>query len=102
MPSPLSYEFLFEDSLSWDDPDIDELLNDDETEHMILILAVKELQDRANLRKLRGYMAGRVCVLRNRALEHATLMQDYFVEVPTYPPIFFLEGTRCVVVCSLR
>jgi hypothetical protein len=41
MSSSLSYEFLFEDCSSSHDSNIDELLNNDETEHMILILTTK-------------------------------------------------------------
>jgi hypothetical protein len=49
MSSSLSYEFLFEDSSSSDDSNLEEPLNDEDTEHMILILAAKELQDRAKI-----------------------------------------------------
>jgi hypothetical protein len=37
MSPSLSYEFLFQDSSSLDDSDLDELLNDDNNEHMIII-----------------------------------------------------------------
>ena len=32
---------------------------------------------------------GRVTIYRNRGLGHEQLMQDYFAEVPTYPPRLF-------------
>jgi hypothetical protein len=99
MSSSLSYELFFEDSSSSDDSDLNELLNDDDTKHMIILATAKELQDIFNLNRRRGSMACRICIPRNRALWHAALMQDYFVEVPTYPPLF-LEGTGCTVVCS--
>ena len=37
---------------------------------------------------------GRLCIPRNRALGHAQLMQDYFAEVPTYPPRLFRRRYR--------
>jgi hypothetical protein len=37
---------------------------------------------------------GRTYIQRNRALGHATLMQDYFAEVPTYPPNLFCRRYR--------
>jgi hypothetical protein len=57
MDSSLSYEFLFEDSSSSDDSDLDELLNDNDIEQMILILVKKDLQDRPNLNRQRSSMA---------------------------------------------
>ena len=75
------------DSLSdWSssDLDIDELLQDDDSEMLVIILAVKELEDRTKLLDQRvGSKRGRMCIQRNRGLGHATLMQDYFAEVPT-------------------
>jgi hypothetical protein len=66
------------------------MLNDDDTEMMVMTLAAKQLQDKINfIRRRRGSMFGRACIPRNRALGHAKLMQDYFVEVPTYPPHLF-------------
>jgi hypothetical protein len=76
MSSSLSYTFLFEDSSSSDDLDIDELLNNDDTEHRIPILAAKELQDKANLKRKHGSTISHICIPWNRALEHATLMQE--------------------------
>ena len=87
------------DSLSdWsslDDSDMDELLQDDDADMMILILAMKELEDRTALldRRIWSKM-GRMCIPRNRGLGHAQLMQDYFAEVPTYPPRLFRRRYR--------
>ncbi|KAK1613220.1 hypothetical protein QYE76_036893 [Lolium multiflorum] len=73
-----------------DDSDIDELLNDDETEMMLLLFGLKQTEDRMKLldQRKRSVM-GRMCIPRNRALGHEQLMQDYFAEVPTYPPRLF-------------
>ncbi|KAK1630676.1 hypothetical protein QYE76_004991 [Lolium multiflorum] len=65
------------------DLDLYDLLKDDDTEHMILVLAAKKLQNRFNLNMWRIPMAFRVCIPLNRALGHVVLMQDYFAEVPT-------------------
>jgi hypothetical protein len=65
MSSTLSMEFVFEDSLSSNDSNINDLQQDDNTEHMVLIIAAKELEDRANMNKRRRSMAVRVCVPRN-------------------------------------
>ncbi|KAK1646723.1 hypothetical protein QYE76_064528 [Lolium multiflorum] len=73
-----------------DDSDIDELLNDDETEVMVLLFGLKQTEDRLKLLDQRkGSVMGRMCIPRNRALGHEQLMQDYFAEVPTYPPRLF-------------
>jgi hypothetical protein len=52
MSSSLIYEFIFKDSLSLDDSDLDELVNNDDGKHMILVLASKQL-GRANLKRRR-------------------------------------------------
>jgi hypothetical protein len=39
-------------------------------------------------------MLDRLCIQQNHALSHAKLMQDYFVEVPTYPPFLFRRRHR--------
>ena len=81
------------DNSGWsssDDSDIEELLEDDDTDMTVALVAVKELQDRAMLLDQRqGSKMGRTCIPRNRALGHNQLMQDYFAEVPTYPPHLF-------------
>ena len=77
------------------DLDIDELLQDDDIEMMVMILAVKELEDRKKLLDQRvGSKRGRSMIQRNRGLGHDTLMQDYFAEVPTYPPRLFRRRYR--------
>jgi hypothetical protein len=51
---------------------------------------MKQMEDRAKLLDQRkGSTMGRMCIPRNRALGHEQLMQDYFAEVPTYPPRLF-------------
>ena len=83
-------EDLMDLSTDWsssdsDDSDLDELLHDDDTEMMMVILGIKELEDRAKLLDQRtGSRLGHLCIPRNRALGHAQLMQDYFAEVPLY------------------
>jgi hypothetical protein len=78
-----------------DDSDIDELLNDDETEMMLLLFGLKQTEDRMKLLDQRkGSVMGRMCIPRNRALGHEQLMQDYFAEVPTYPPRLFRRRYR--------
>jgi hypothetical protein len=70
---------------SSDDSDIDELLQDDYTEMMVIVLAVQELQGRAKLLDhRRGSKMGRFCIHRNRGLSHEQLMQDYS-DIPTPP-----------------
>jgi hypothetical protein len=91
-----------EDSMSdcfdWsssDDSDLDELLEDDDTEMMAIVLAVKELEDRAKLLdQRRGSQMGSLCIPWNRAAGHEQLMQDYFAEVSTYPPRLFRRRYR--------
>ena len=86
------------DSSDWsssDDSDIDELLQDDDVEMMSLLVDVQAFEDRAKLMdQRRGSKMGRVNIYRNRALGHEHLMQDYFDEVPTYPPRLFRRRYR--------
>jgi hypothetical protein len=81
-----SQRFLLEDSSSLDDSDINELILDDDVEQAMVIIAVKNLQDRMAMKRRRGSVPGRITVPRNRAAGHKALMQDYFAEEPTYPP----------------
>jgi hypothetical protein len=46
------------------------------------------------LDRRQGSKMGRTCIPRNRALGHDQLMQDYFAEVPTYPPRLFRRRYR--------
>jgi hypothetical protein len=90
-------EFDLSDSSSSDDSDIEDLLHDleDDNEATLLLLAIKELEDHARLLgRRRGSVMGRVSIERNRALGHATLMDDYFAEVPTYPTHLFRRRFR--------
>ncbi|XP_071680251.1 uncharacterized protein [Lolium perenne] len=83
------------DSLSSDNSDLDELLQDDEVEATILLLSVKKLEDRAKLLNRRhGSVMGRNHIQRNRLLCHEQLMEDYFAEVPTYLPHLFHRRYR--------
>jgi hypothetical protein len=57
--------------LSSDDSDIDELLQDDDTEMVVIVLTVKEVEDRTKLLDQRkGSQMGHLCIPRNRALGH--------------------------------
>ncbi|KAE8792482.1 Cell division cycle 5-like protein [Hordeum vulgare] len=77
------------------DSDIEELLQDDDVEMMGLLLDVQEFEDHAKLMgQRRGSKTGRVTIYRNRGLGHEHLMQDYFAEVPTYPPCLFRRRYR--------
>ncbi|KAE8813696.1 ATP-dependent zinc metalloprotease FTSH 5, mitochondrial [Hordeum vulgare] len=77
------------------DSDIEELLQDDDVEMMGLLLEVQEFEDRTKLMdQRRGSKMGRVTIYRNRGLGHEHLMQDYFAEVPTYPPRLFRRRYR--------
>jgi hypothetical protein len=49
----------------------------------MVIIAVKNLQDRMAMKRRRGSVPRRITVPRNRAADHEALMQDYFAEVPT-------------------
>ena len=83
------------DSSSSDDSDLEELLADDDCETTVLFLAVKELEDRAKLlSQRRGSVMGRNYIQRNRLLGHEQLWDDYFAEVPTYPPHLFRRRYR--------
>jgi hypothetical protein len=80
---------------SSDDLDIEELLEDDDMDIPIALVAVKELQDRAMLLDRRqGSQMGRTNIFWNRALGLDQLMQDYFAEVPMYPPRLFRRRYR--------
>ena len=93
-------EDVVDSSTDWsssdsDDSDLDDLLHEDDTEMLMAILGLKELEDRAKLLdQRRGSTMGRMCIPRNRALGHEMLMQDYFAEVPTYPPRLFRRRYR--------
>ncbi|XP_071676869.1 uncharacterized protein [Lolium perenne] len=74
---------------------LDELLQDDEVEATILLLSFKELEDRAQpLNRMHGLVIGRNHIQQNHLLGHEKLMEDYFAEVPTYPPHLFHRRYR--------
>ncbi|KAE8797173.1 ATP-dependent zinc metalloprotease FTSH 5, mitochondrial [Hordeum vulgare] len=90
-------EALSDDSgwSSSDDLDIEDLLQDYDVEMMGLLLDVQEIEDCAKLMdQRRGSKMGRVTIYRNRGLGHEHLMQDYFTEVPTYPPRLFRRSVN--------
>jgi hypothetical protein len=87
----LSAQFLEESSCS-DDSNKEDLLDDD-IELMVVLLAVKELEDRKT-KKQRGSKVGRLCIPWNRMLGHNMLTRDCFGEVPTYPAHLFRRGYR--------
>jgi hypothetical protein len=76
MSSTLSVEFFFQDSSSSDDSDNDDLLKDNAAEHMILIISVKELRDRANMNNWPGLMVGHIFISLNQVLE-AVASEDF-------------------------
>ena len=86
------------DSSDWsssDDSDIDELLQDDDVEMMSLLIDVQAFEDREKLMdQRRGSTIGQVTIYPNRALGHEHLMEDYFHEIPTYPPRLFRRRYR--------
>jgi hypothetical protein len=86
--------FLLKDSSSSDDSDIDELILDDDIEQAMVIIAVKNLQDRMAMKRRRGSVPGRIIVPRNRTAGQEALILDYFAEVPMYPPSLFRRRYR--------
>lgn len=84
--------FLMEESSDSSDSDLDELLDDD-MEHMVVLLAAKELADGLKKRR-RGSKVGRLCILGNRNLVNNMLMCAYFDEVPTYSAHLFRRQYR--------
>jgi hypothetical protein len=87
MPLSNCVLFLMEDSSSLDDSDLEDILFDDD-EQLLLMLAAKEEEDNKRIKRP-GSKVGRLCIPWNCTLEHAMLMQDYFLEVPTYPAYLF-------------
>jgi hypothetical protein len=82
-------QFLLKDSWSSDEFGIEEMILDDDVEQTMVIIVVKELLDHMAMKRQRGSIPGHIFIPRNHALGHATLMQDYFTKVPTYPPSLF-------------
>jgi hypothetical protein len=70
------------------------MILDDGIEQAMVIVAVKNLQDRMTMERRRGSVTGRITVPRNRVAGHEALMQDYFAEVSTYPPSIFRRMYR--------
>jgi hypothetical protein len=69
-----SLRFLLKDLSSSDDSDIDELILDDDVEQAMVIVAVKNLQDRMAMQRRRGSVPGRIIIPRNHAAGHEALM----------------------------
>jgi hypothetical protein len=80
---------MFDDSLSSDNSDVEDMLLDNDIEHTMVIVAVKNLQDWLQIKMQHGSIVGHLCIPRHLALGHAGLMQDYFSEVPIYQPSLF-------------
>jgi hypothetical protein len=87
-----STQLFFEYSSSSDDSDIEELLDDDIKQYIVL-LEMKELEDR---KKRPGSKVGRLCIPKNRMLGHSMLMRDYFAEVPHLSGSSLVDATECV------
>jgi hypothetical protein len=85
----VSEQFLLKDSWSSDETGNEEMILDDDIEQTMVIVVVKELLDHMAMKRQRRSIPGRIFIPWNRALGHATLMQDYFAKVPTYPPSLF-------------
>jgi hypothetical protein len=85
----VSERFLLADSSSSDESDIPVMILSDDVEQTLVIVMAKNLQVRMAMKRPRRSVPGHVCIPRNRVLGHATLMQDYFAKVPTYPPSLF-------------
>jgi hypothetical protein len=85
----VSERFMLDDSFSSNDSDVEDMLLDDDIEHTMIIVAVKNLQDRLWMKMWRGSIISLFCIPWNHALGHAMLMQDYFSYVPTYPSSLF-------------
>ena len=68
MSSDLTMEDVVDSSTDWsssdlDDSDLDDLLHEDDTEMLMAILGLKELEDRAKLPdQRRGSMMRRMCI----------------------------------------
>jgi hypothetical protein len=65
---------------------LEDMLLDDDIEHTMVIVIVKNLQDRLQIKMRRGSIVCHICIPQNSTLGHASLMQDYFSEVSTYLP----------------
>jgi hypothetical protein len=79
--------FLMGDSLSFEDSDLEDLLDED-IELISIILVAKEIMY-VRPKKLQGSTMGRICIPLNHARGNNMLMRDYFAEVPTYPSYLF-------------
>jgi hypothetical protein len=65
----MTLEDLVDSSTDWsssdsDDSDLDELLNDDDTEMMLLLFGMKQMEDRAKLLDQRKDLLWGVCTFR--------------------------------------
>jgi hypothetical protein len=76
-----------EDLSSFDDSGLEDILFDGD-EQLLLMIAAKDMEDKKNTKRP-GSKLGQLCIPRNRTLGHSMLMQDYFLEVPTYPAYLF-------------
>ena len=69
-----------------DDFKIEEMLFDDDIEHMIMAHLVEQFET-GGKRKRQGSKVGCLCIPRYRALGSAMLMKDYFAEVRSGSPL---------------
>jgi hypothetical protein len=77
-----SVRFLIEDSSSSDESDLEEMILDDNIRQTMIIIVVKKIGPRLCLHPMEPHFG------------HATLMQDYFSEVTTYPSSLFRRRYR--------
>jgi hypothetical protein len=100
MPLSKCALFLIEDSSSSDDSDLEDILFDDD-EQLLLMLAAKEEEDNKRIKRPRSKVV-QLCIPQNRMLGHAMLIQDYFLEVPTYLAYLFNVDIECGVLYLSR
>ena len=65
-----------------DDPDVEEMLFDDDAEHLLLLHLIDKFEDEN--KKSPKSTVSHLCIPQNQALGHNMLMKYYFDEVPTY------------------
>jgi hypothetical protein len=90
-----SEEFMLKYSSSSDDNSyLEDILVDDNVEQAMVIIVVKNLHDRLQMKMRRGSVVDHLFIPENRALGHESLIQDYISKVPTYPPSLFCRRFR--------
>jgi hypothetical protein len=86
--------FLLEDLSSLNESVIKEMILNDDVEQTLVIVAVKNLQARMAMKWRHGSGPGRIGIPGTTPSDTPLWMQDYFAEVPTYPPSLFRRRYR--------